>query len=164
MRRYASRVTPRLRAGARAVVIAIVAIATLAGCYSFAQPSFHPGTARQLLLAIGRRVASVEALVGESACSDRTLVENAIHLKATVASDPVPRDVWIYAFREKGWDATKAAVDACQAEYAAANPGRTITRLDIPVWRAFGDDWSEELTLAIGDALREAANLGITAN
>ena len=138
-----------------------VALAVLAGCYNFAQPSFHPGNARQMLVAITRRGVEAETMVGQSACADRSLIPNAIHLRATVASDPVPRDVWIYAFREKGFGATAAATDACQAEYAAANLGATITRLDIPIYRAFGADWSEELTNAVREGLVEASTKGL---
>jgi hypothetical protein len=147
----------------RAVAAVSLATVLLAGCYNFAQPSFHPGNARQLLIAISRRADKADAKVGESACSDPTLVENAIHLTVTAPDDPTPRDVWVYAFREKGWDATKATVDACQAEYAAANPDATITRLDVPVYRAFGPDWSPDLVEAVKDGLEEAATMGINA-
>ncbi|MFN8620170.1 MAG: hypothetical protein U0869_26220 [Chloroflexota bacterium] len=146
----------------RAVAAISLATAAIAGCYNFATPSFHPGNARQLLLAIARRGVEAEALVGDSACSDHSLVENAIHLKVTAKDDPTPRDVWIYAFREKGWDTTKASVDACQADYAAAHPGSTITRLDIPVYRAFGADWSPDIIEAVKDGLEEASGVGVT--
>ena len=136
-------------------------VVTLGGCYSMAQPSFHPGNARQLLVAIARRGVAAESMAGESACDDHSLIENAIHLRTTVASDPVERDVWIYAFRSKGWEETEAAVDACQAAYAAANPGATITRVDIPVYRAFGADWSPELAAAVRDGLTEASTMGV---
>ncbi len=134
-----------------------------AGCYNFAQPSFHPGNGRQLLLAIARRAEKADAKVGDSACNDHSLIENAIHLTVVADDDPTPRDVWIYAFREKGWDNTKPAVDACQAEYQAAHPDAVITRLDIPVYRAFGADWSPDLVEAVKDGLAEAATMGITA-
>ena len=146
----------------RAVLALALAAVTAAGCYNFAQPSFHPGNGRQLLLAIARRAVKADAKVGESACSDRSLIENAIHLTVTATDDPTPRDVWIYAFREKGWDRTKDAVDTCQAEYQAAHPDATVTRLDIPVYRAFGADWSPGLLEAVRDGLEEAATMGIT--
>jgi len=150
--------SPRLLARVAASLLAIV---LLGGCYSFAQPSFHPGNARQLLIAITRRGVAAEAMAGDSACADRGLIPNAIHLRATVASDPVERDVWIYTFRPKGWDETKAAVDACQAEYSAANPGATVVRLDIPVYRAFGADWSVELEQAVREGITEASTMGL---
>jgi hypothetical protein len=133
----------------------------LAGCYSFAQPSYHPGNARQMLVAITRRGVTADAIVGESACEDRGLIENAIHLRATVPTDPVERDVWIYAFRSKGWEETAAPVDACQAEFAASHPDSTITRLDIPIYRAFGADWSVELEDAVREGLAEASTMGL---
>lgn len=137
-------------------------LAILSGCYSFAQPSFQPGDARELLIAIARRGVEARAIVGESACTDRGLVPNAIRLRATVADDPVERDVWIYAFRARGWETTGAAVDACQAEFAAANPDAVITRLDIPIYRAFGADWSPQLVDAVRDGLTEASTMGAT--
>lgn len=136
-------------------------VALLGGCYSFAQPSFHPGNARQLLTAVARRLESATTMVGDSACADRSLIENAIHIRARASDDPQERDVWIYAFREKGWDKTKDAVDACQAEYAAANPGSEITRVDIPIYRAFGADWSPGLIAAVKDGLEEASTMGV---
>jgi len=151
---------PRSRS-LRLLALPAVAMAVLTGCYSFAQPSFHPGNNRQLLIAITRRGVEAQLTVGESACSDRGLVPNALHLRATVASDPEPRDVWIYSFRPKGWEATQASVDACQAEYAAANRGSTITRMDIPIYRAFGADWSPELEAAVREGLTEVSTMGL---
>ncbi len=133
----------------------------LTGCYSFAQPSFHPGNNRQLLMSIARRVTSADSMAGASACADPGLIPNALHIKATVPDDPTPRDVWIYSFRSKGWEGTKDAVDACQAEFTAANPGATITRIDIPVYRAFGADWSQDLQDAVRDGLTEASTMGL---
>jgi hypothetical protein len=145
----------------RAVAV-MLAAPLLAGCYSFAQPSTHPGDARDLLVAITRRGVTADAMAGESACRDPSLTNNAIHLRASVPSDPVARDVWIYQFRTRGFDDTAAVVDACQAEYAAANPDSAITRLDIPIWRAFGADWSPDLEAALRAGLTEAADMGLT--
>jgi hypothetical protein len=136
-------------------------VALLGGCYSFAQPSFHPGNNRQLLTAIARRIVSAESMAGDSACADRSLIPNALHIRAKAADDPEPRDVWVYSFRPKGWEGTKAAVDACQAEFAAANPDAVITRLDIPVYRAFGADWSPALIAAVRDGLTEVSTMGL---
>jgi hypothetical protein len=145
----------------RSAIALTLVLATLAGCYSFAQPSHHPGNARQLLIAITRRGVEARTMVGDSACHGLDLENNAIHLRAKVASDPQERDVWIYAFRSRGWDGTKDVVDECQAAYAEANPDARITRLDIPVYRAFGADWSEELEAAVRDGLTEASTMGL---
>lgn len=145
----------------RALLALALTAPLLAGCYSFAQPSFHPGNARELLVAITRRGVEAKPLAGSSACADPTLVANALQIRATVAADPVPRDVWVYSFRPKGWEQTQAVVDACQAEYAAANPGARIVRIDVPVSRVFGADWSPELERAVRAALEEVANAGI---
>ncbi|MFO1540465.1 MAG: hypothetical protein ACKOTZ_08460 [Chloroflexota bacterium] len=150
------------RPGALRALLAHALVAPLlAGCYSFAQPSFHPGNARELLVAITRRGVEAKALAGSSACTDPTLVANALHIRATVAADPVPRDVWVYSFRPRGWEQTQAVVDACEAEYAAANPDARIVRIDVPVSRVFGADWSPELERAVRAALDEVANAGL---
>ena len=139
----------------------LATVPLLASCYSFAQPSFHPGNARQVMSAISRRGVDVTAATaGDAACDDAGLVPNSLHLRASVASDPTVRDVWIYLFREKSWAASGAAVDACQAAYQAANPGAVITRIDIPTYRAFGADWSTELADSVRGGLKEASEQG----
>lgn len=149
------------RVPVRVLLTLLLTIPLLASCYNFAQPSFHPGNARQVVSAIARRGVDVTSTtVGDSACDDAGLVPNAVHLVASVASDPTPRDVWIYLFREKSWSASEAAVDSCQAAYQAANPGATITRIDIPTYRAFGADWSTELADSVTSGLKEASEQG----
>ncbi len=133
----------------------------LASCYNLAEPSFHPGDARQVMSAIARRGVDIEtSTAGDSACDDPALVPNSIHLVGTVASDPTPRDIWIYTFREKGWDATQAPVDACQSAYQTAHPDALVTRIDIPVYRVFGADWSQELIDSVRGGLTEASAAG----
>ena len=144
----------------RLVALAVLAVLLLSGCYSLAEPSFRPGDSRDLFFSISRRVESNEPLAGESACADPGLIGNAMYLRASIEADPQPRDVYIYSFRTRSWDDSKDAVDACQAEYQAAHPGATVSRLDIPIWRVFGAGWSPELTLALTEALEEAHDAG----
>ena len=133
----------------------------IGGCYSYAEPSYHPGDARQVLLAISRHGVSVVSSVdGQSACADPGLTGNALHLRGSVASDATLRDIYVYTFKSNKWDGSQPAVDACQASYAAAHPGATVARLDIPTYRAFGADWSPELSAALRNALTEAASQG----
>jgi hypothetical protein len=144
---------------------AVLALAALAlassGCYSLSEPSFAPGDQRDLLQAITRRGVVVESTMpGQAACSDPDLIGNVLYLKARMADETEPRDVYIHGFRERSWEASKAAVDACQAEYAADHPAARISRLDVPVWRAFGADWSQQLTTELRDALEEASQAG----
>ncbi len=143
-------------------LLAILAAPTLlASCYNLATPSFHPGDARQVLSAITRRGVDIgTTTAGDSACPDPGLVPNSMHLLASVASDPQQRDIWIYTFREKYWTTSQAAVDACQAAFQAAHPGAVMTRIDIPTYRAFGADWSTELTESVRGGLTEAADEG----
>lgn len=144
----------------RLLVLALLGAFVLSACYSLVEPSFRPGDSRDVFQSISRRATTSEPLAGESACSDPDLVGNAIHLTAATATDPEPRDVYIYGFRTKTWDRSEAQVDSCQAEYEAANPGSVVTRLDIPIWRVFGADWSPELTQALEDAFDEAHDAG----
>jgi hypothetical protein len=132
-----------------------------AGCYSSATASFHPGDASQLVQEVTRRGASVTATVsGDTGCSDSTLTDNALHLTVKMLDDSQPRDVYIFTFRSTRFDASAAAIDACQAAFASAHPGTKPTRLDIAPYRAFGADWSPSLSQTITAALTEASNLG----
>jgi hypothetical protein len=142
-------------------ILILVLAPLISGCYSYVQPSYHPGDARQVLLAISRHGVSVSSSVdGQSACADPGLIGNALHLRGSVASDPTPRDIWIYTFKSNKWDGSQPAVDACQTAYASTAPAAKITRLDIPTYRAFGADWSPELADAIRNALTEASTQG----
>lgn len=147
----------------RAVALLLVtAPALLGSCYSFATPSYHPGDARQLVAAIARQGVTVDsATPGESACDDPGLIPNAMHLVVTDPDGGASRDVWIYSFREKYWSTSQAPVDACQAAFETAHAGTAVARIDIPLYRAIGPDWSPELTAALESGLAEASEAGI---
>jgi hypothetical protein len=133
----------------------------LAGCYSFSQPAYQPGDQRDVLQAIARRgVVVSELLPGQSACRGPELVGNVVHLTARLPDETVARDVYIHSYRERSWEGSIDEVDACQAEYAAAHPASTVTRLDIPTFRVFGADWSAALTRELRAAFEEAARAG----
>ena len=137
-----------------------VAFAAL-GCYSLSEPSFAPGDQRELLQSMTRRgIVIGEMLPGEAACPDPDLIGNVLYLTARLSDETEARDVYVHAFRERSWEGSKADVDACQARYAAAHPDATIDRLDVPVWRVFGADWSDELTSELRAALEEASQAG----
>jgi hypothetical protein len=139
----------------------VLAAGVVTGCYSFAQPSYHPGDPRDVLVALERRGVAVQsAVAGESACPDPGLVDNVVHLRATLGDDAAPRDLYLYTFRPRRWDGSKDTVDACQAAYAAANAGAHVTRLDIPTYRALGADWSPAFATAVEEALVEASSQG----
>jgi hypothetical protein len=145
----------------RAALAALSVVPLLASCYSFATPSYHPGEGRDLVAAIARHGVTIRsAIPGESACGDPGLVANAMHLAVTDPDRGADRDVWIHSFRERSWATSQAPVDACQAAFEAANPGVIVTRLDIPLYRAFGADWSADLTAALMAGLAEAAEAG----
>jgi hypothetical protein len=145
----------------RCCVPLLVAPLLIAGCYSLAEPSFHPGDPRQVLVALSKRGVQIQQSVsGDSACSDPGLIANVVLMVATVRSDPTPRDVYLYTFRSKNWEGSQAPVDACQLEYQRAHPNDPVDRLDIPTYRALGIDWSNELKTALHDGLEEASSEG----
>jgi hypothetical protein len=147
--------------GTRRFALALVAALVAGGCYSLAEPSFHPGDHRDILGAIlARGLVASDPIAGQTACDDRDLVGNTLYLTARLPDEQEPRDVYIHVYRERYWDRSVEEVDECQATYAAARPGATITRLDIPTYRVFGADWSEELAEQLRRALEEAAQAG----
>jgi hypothetical protein len=149
------------RIGRTAAAVLSVAPLVLASCYSFATPSYHPGEARDLVGAIARQGVTVrEAIPGDSACDDPDLVANAMRLSVTDPDGGAQRDVWLYSFRERSWATSQGPVDDCQAAFQAADPGAVVTRLDVPVYRTFGADWSTALRDAMAAGLADAAEAG----
>jgi hypothetical protein len=131
------------------------------GCYSFAEPSFHPGDQRDILQTVLLRGIEVtDPIPGETACDDHDLVGNSLHFTARMPGEEEYRDVFVHTYREKWWDRSKAEVDDCQAVYEANHPDSDIVRLDIPLYRVLGRDWSAELTEELTRALEEAAEAG----
>ncbi len=145
----------------RALILACCGVFVFAGCYSLAEPSFDPGDQRDVLNSIIRRgIVVTEPLAGATACDDPDLVGNSLYLTARMPDETEYRDVYIQTYRLKNWEDSAREVDACQKEYAAAHPGSDIKRLDIPTFRVFGADWSDELTAQLTKAFEEAQNAG----
>jgi hypothetical protein len=143
------------------IACAVAALAA-AGCYGSTEPSYRPGDASQLVQAVTRRGVTVAATVsGDSACpADASLTNNALHLTVSDPTGGMPRDAYVYVFREKTWDASRAQIDQCQAEYAAAHPDQAVNRLDIPIYRVLGAGWSPALTEVLTAAVTEASHSG----
>ena len=142
----------------RLLVAALTASFVLTGCYSTATPSFHPGDSRDILQTVLLRGIEVtDPVPGETACDDHDLVGNTLYFTARMPGEVEYRDVFVHTYRSKWWDRSLEEVDGCQETYAAARPDSRITRLDIPLYRIFGADWSEELTDELTQALTEAS-------
>jgi hypothetical protein len=105
-------------------------------------------------------VTTVSAVAGESVCPEQPLHDNALALSVTTPSDPRPRDVYLYLFRPRLFEATASMMDACAAQYESAAPGATIDRLDVAPFRALGADWSDELRSSVESAMHVAARGG----
>jgi len=150
-----------LTPSARFLALALAGSFVLGGCYSLAEPSFDPGDHRDILQTLLLRgIVVTEPVPGETACDDHDLVGNSLYLTARLPKEEEPRDVYVHMYREKWWDRSAEEVDECQATYAAAHPDSEITRLDIPTYRIFGADWSDELTAELTKALEEASRAG----
>ncbi len=133
----------------------------LGGCYSLAEPSFDPGNQRDVLRSIVRRgIVISEPIVGETACDDPALIGNSTYLTARMPDEDEARDVYIQSYREKSWEQSIEEVDRCMAQYAAANPGSEIRRLDIPTFRVFGADWSDRSDPGAHQGLRRSVARG----
>jgi hypothetical protein len=145
----------------RLLLSALTGTLVVSGCYGLSEPSFDPGDTRDVLQSIVRRgIVVTEPLAGATACDDPELVGNSLYLTARLPDETEFRDVYIHTYRLKNWDGSMEEVDACQEEYAAAHPGADIQRLDIPTFRVFGADWSDDLTDELTKAFEEAQNAG----
>jgi hypothetical protein len=145
----------------RLLALAVAGAFFVGGCYSLSEPSFDPGDHRDVLQSIIRRgVVTTEPLAGATACDDHELVGNSLYLTARMPDEEEWRDVYVHTYRERNWDESAEEVDGCMQEYAAAHPGSEIGRLDIPTYRVFGADWSDELTEELTKAFEEAQHAG----
>jgi hypothetical protein len=152
----------RAPARVRLVALALAGSFAVSGCYTLAEPSFDPGNRRDILQEIILRgIVASEPIAGATACDDRDLVGNTLHLTARMPDEEEARDVYIHIYREKYWEESIEEVDRCQAVYQAAHPDSVITRFDIPTYRVFGADWSDELAEQLMIALEEASQAGI---
>ena len=143
------------------LLLAGLAVSLLAGCYGNTVPSYNPADASTLVQDVTRRGVTITATVGgDSACADPSLTNNALHLRVTDPGSGQARDVYVYTFSAKKWDAGKAPVDACQQAYAQAHPAARIVRLDIPIYRVLGADWSSQLQDLVTSAVTEASQAG----
>jgi hypothetical protein len=145
----------------QAGVLAVAGALTVSGCYTLSEPSLDPGGPRDVLsLIVQRGIIATEPLAGETACESDDTAGNVLYLTVRLPDEPEARDLYIHTYRLRNWDESIEEVDACMAEYAAANPGSEIGRLDIPTYRAFGADWSEELTDQLRRVFEEAQHAG----
>lgn len=140
-------------------IVVIAAICVLASaCGGSSTPTANPGLSSQLVGAIARRMTVSAVVSGDSACPDPSLIANALHITVVDPSSETPRDVYVYSFRAKSWDATAATVDSCQQVYAAG--ASDVDRLDLLPYRLIGKGWSETLREDLSAALDEASQAG----
>lgn len=138
------------------VTLLISATLALLACGTASSPT--PGSIlviRDELTVRGVMIAS--AVSGESACPTQALHDNALHLRVTTASDPVPRDLYLYLFRVREFDATATQMDDCLAEYEATQGSGPYHRVEVAPYRALGSAWSGGLARSIREALEAAA-------
>ena len=149
-------VTPRTHL--RSLALTTAAGFVLAGCYGTTEPSFHPGDSRDILQTVMLRgIEATTPVAGQTACDDDDLIGNALYFSARLPGEEEYRDVYVHTYREKRWDASEEEVDGCQAVYAEKYPDSEIIRIDIPLYRILGRDWSPELRDELTRALEEAS-------
>jgi hypothetical protein len=149
-----------VRAASRWFVLGLLAL-LVAACGGSATPTANPGLSSQLVGAIVRRMPVSAVVSGDSACSDPSLIPNALHITVLDPSTETSRDVYVYSFRNASWPASQAMVDACQQAYGgAAGAGADIDRLDLMPYRLLGRDWSQILRDDLSAALDEASQAG----
>jgi hypothetical protein len=139
------------------VRVALIAALANAGCGSAGASPTPLGLTELRVLLARHGVTTLSAVSGDSACPERALSDNALHLTVRTASDRTPRDLYLYLFRTRDFDATETTMDACLADLSTARPGSRITRIDAAPYRALGADWSSDLQRAVETALGDAA-------
>jgi hypothetical protein len=149
------------RSGRASVVLACTLAgvgALAAACGGSSTPTANPGLSSQLVGEIARRMTVSAVVSGDSACADPSLIPNALHLTVVDPSAEAPRDVYVYSFRAKSWDASKATVDECQQVYGAG--AADVNRLDLLPYRLIGKGWSQTMSEDLSAALDAADQAG----
>lgn len=139
----------------RASLLALAALALLA-CGTVPSPT--PGSILVIRDELSRRgVMILSAESGASACPGQPLNDNALHLSVTTEADPAPRDLYLYLFRAREFEATAAQMDDCVLEYESVQDQRPSHRIEAAPYRALGAAWSDYLQRAVDEALRAAS-------
>ncbi len=141
-------------------LVAIVSfIITTTACGGTGAPTPTPGDLTALRSALTRHgLMTISAVSGESACPG-SLTDNAFHMSVSLGEGEA-RDLFIYLFRAREFEATAAEMEACTSAYARANAGAPVSRIDRAPYRALGAGWSQELYAAVDAALRDTVGGG----
>jgi hypothetical protein len=148
----------------RALALVLVLVLGAAACGGQGERPGPTAANRQgIFEELARRGGRVESIVsGDPGCADAGLAANAVRVKVTPPADGAPAVVYLFTFKDQRfWEASRAAVDACVAQYAS-EPGHTgrVDRLDISPYRLFGPGWSPGLRTFLDATLREIAGDG----
>ena len=153
-----------VRTGFQALGSSLAALLVVVACQANDPAAATPRDTAGLLEELARHgVSAVEQRAGDPGCGDASLVPNAMHWRLTVATDPAPRDVYLFRFKDRPtYDGAAAAVEACRVVFEArsSRAGGAVERLDVSPWRAFGDGWSASLREALEASLTIAAGNG----
>jgi hypothetical protein len=145
---------------AATVSLALLLVACQANDPAAATPRDNAGVLEELAR---HGVTAVEQRSGDTGCGDASLVANAIHWRLRVGSDPTPRDVYLFRFKDRAtFQQNAAVVEACRQAFEArsSRAGGVVDAVAISPWRAFGDGWSPELQDSLTAALTLAAGNG----
>lgn len=142
-----------VRLATAALLLAVVL--PLAGCGSPGTPSPTPGGASDVIAALGERGVTVHEQVSDDDGCERTdLNDIAQRLHVSTAGDTTQREV--YLFRWQGasdFDQSASDFFFCVGDFRSQHPGGVIEVVEHSPWRAYGADWSAELTTAVRQAV-----------
>jgi hypothetical protein len=146
----------------RAVSLALLLLGgACAGPPIAATPQPATGVFAELVLLGG---STVDLTSGDTGCGQRAMVPYAIHAQVRLpANAPHTTDVYLFTWADHAaWQRGEAGFQECLTEYAAGQTimGRTVGRLEVSPYRAFGVGWSPQFQSALQLAMTRAAGNG----
>ena len=127
----------------------------VAGCYSSPGPSPVGGIEDVIANLVLRGVTVTSSVSGDAGCSDPTLHDNAVHLSVSYQNQST--ELYVLQWRRTSdFDAAAAAYANCVADFRTHNPGSAVATVDVPPWRAFGEDPTGQVMPLVTSAMREA--------
>jgi hypothetical protein len=141
---------------ARGLAVAVAGLAVAACGSTGASPT--PGDMTAVLEQLALHGASVIRTVsGDAGCADSALHSNAVRIDLTVDDMPSEQRVYLFRWRRPAdFDAAADSFAGCVSGYSAPAEGAVET-VEVPPWRAFGPNWSDELRQALEAGLSAAA-------
>ena len=143
----------------RAMILVVLMALFIGGCGVFVAPSPTAGEIGDVVAGLVRRGATItDQVSGDAGCSDSSLFGNAVRYDVRLGATAATSPVYVFGWKsQQTFDANAQAFQSCVDSYKQAHPDESVTTYEDSPWRAYGSNWSSDLTDAVKLAVHAAA-------